>query len=95
MTEKIDYLVNTLMVKKFVMYIHPFVDAYIKKGLISIYGRWRRRFGRSFKVLPDESLAYLEYKVFDTDHKEIDLKEESDINSSHSKSRTRASNRDK
>lgn len=93
--EKIDYLVNTLMVKKFVMYIHPFVDAYIKKGLISIYGRWRRRFGRSFKVLPDESLAYLEYKVFDTDHKEIDLKEESDINSSHSKSRTRASNRDK
>ncbi|MDE5957219.1 MAG: ribonuclease E/G, partial [Muribaculaceae bacterium] len=93
--EKIDYLVNTLMVKKFVMYVHPFVDAYVKKGLISLYGKWRRRFGRGFKVLPDESLAYLEYRVFDTDHKEIDLKEESDMNSSHSKSRTRAANRDK
>ena len=92
--EKIDYLINTLEVKKFTMFVHPFVDAYIKKGMFSLYGKWRRRFGRGFKVLPDESLAYLQYKVLDSDNKEIDLKEESDINSSHSKSRTRAANRD-
>lgn len=92
--EKLDYLVNTLDVKKFTMYVHPFVDAYIKKGVFSIYGKWRRKFGRGMKLLADESLAYLEYKILDADKKEIDLKEESDINSSHSKSRTR-SNRDK
>ena len=93
--EKIDYLINTLEVKKFTMYVHPFVDAYIKKGLLSLYGKWRRRFGRGFKVLADESLAYLQYRVIDSDNKEIDLKEESDMNSSHSKNQDRASKGDK
>lgn len=92
--EKLEYLVNTLGVKKFVMYIHPFVEAYVKKGMFSIYGKWRRRFGRNFKVVADESLAYLEYKVIDQFGKPVDLKEESDTNSSHSKNRTRT-NRDK
>lgn len=88
--EKIDYLVNSLNVNKFTLYTHPFVEAYVKKGMFSLYGKWRRRFGRGFKVVADESLAYLEYKVIDSEHKEIDLKEESDINSSHSKNRIRS-----
>lgn len=93
--EKLDYLVNHLQVAKFTMYIHPFVDAYIKKGIFSIYSKWRREFGRSFKIIADESLAYLEYKVKDPDNNEIDIKEESDINSNQSKSRLRAKTRDK
>ena len=76
------------------MYIHPFVDDYIKKGMISLYGKWRRRYGRSMKIVPDESLAYLQYRVVDENNKEIDLKEESDMSTSHSKSRTRLLNRD-
>lgn len=92
--EKIDYLVNHLKINDFKMYIHPFVDAYIKKGLFSLYGKWRRQFGRRFKIIPDESLAYLQYKVIDSSGKEIDLKEERDVNSSHTKSRTRTKNRD-
>ncbi len=92
--EKIEYLVEHLKVKKFNMYIHPYVEAYVKKGVFSLYGKWRRKYGRSFKVIADESLAYLQYKVVDEDGKEIDLKEESDISSSQSKSRLRAKNRD-
>lgn len=92
--EKLDYLVNSLKVNKFTMYVHPYVEAYIKKGMFSIYGKWRRKYGRGMKLLPDESLAYLEYKVIDSFKKEIDLKEESDISSSQSKNRTR-SRRDK
>ena len=88
--EKLDYLVNTLAIKKFVMYVHPYVEAYIKKGGFSLYGKWRRRFGRGMKLLADESLAYLQYRVVDADNKEIDLKEESDMNSSHSKNQGRA-----
>ena len=93
--EKLDYLVNTLKVKKFTMYIHPFVDAFIKKGFISMYSRWRRKYGRGFKILPDQALAYLQYKVIDHDGKEIDLKEESDFNSNQTKSHSRHKNRDK
>ena len=91
--EKLDYLVNTLKVKKFTMYIHPYVDAYVKKGFISVYSKWRRKYGRSFKVLPDQSLAYLQYKVLDTEGREIDLKEESDFNSNQSKSHARQKDR--
>ena len=92
--EKLDYLVNDLEVKTFTMYVHPFVEAYIKKGIFSLYGRWRREFGRGVKIVADESLAYLEYKVKDKNRQEIDLKEESDIQSNHSKSRMRAKARD-
>lgn len=72
--EKLEYLVEKLKKKDFIMYVHPFVDAYIKKGLFNtIYGSWRRKLGRCFKVLPDESLAYLQYRVLDKDRTEIVL----------------------
>ncbi len=93
--EKLDYLVNELKVKSFTMYVHPFVDAYLKKGMFSLQGKWRREFGRSFKVIADESLAYLEYRVRDKEGNEIDLKEESDISSSETKSRMKTKHRSK
>ncbi len=92
--EKLDYLVNSLKIDRFIMYVHPFVDAYIKKGIFSLYGSWRREFGRKFKIVADESLAYLEYKVKDKLNREIDVKEEVDINSNQSKAHLRAKKRD-
>lgn len=92
--EKLGFLVNDLDVKKFIMYVHPFVEAYVKKGVFSLYGKWRREFGRGCRIVADESLAYLQYRAVNEKGEEIDLKEESDLNSSHSKSQTR-SKRDK
>lgn len=66
------------------VYVHPFVDAYLKKGLISLYRRWRMELGARFKVMADESLAYLQYKVLDAQRNEIDLKEEKDMDKSSS-----------
>ena len=83
--EKIDYIVNVLELRNFIMYVHPFVDAYIKKGIFtSLYGKWRRQFGRCFKIMPDQSLAYLEYKVLDDKRNELCLHEEKDSGSSSS-----------
>ncbi|MDE6191665.1 MAG: Rne/Rng family ribonuclease [Muribaculum sp.] len=92
--EKLDYLINNLKVTGFVMYVHPFVDAYLKKGLLSLYRKWRVEFGSKFKIVPDQSLAYLQYKVVDSDKNEIDLAEEKDLESSSSKSKSKAKNRD-
>ncbi|MBQ9218807.1 MAG: Rne/Rng family ribonuclease [Muribaculaceae bacterium] len=92
--DKIDYLVNSLKVSNFIMYVHPFVDAYLKKGLISEYWRWRREFGRKFRILPDQSLTYLEYRIIDKDRNEIDLKEEKDTSSSTSKKERRRKQKD-
>lgn len=91
--EKIEYLLNDLKVRDFIMYVHPFVDAYLKKGLLSLYRRWRMEKGRHFRILPDQSLAYLQYKVIDKDRNEIDLKEEKDLESSSSKNKNKAKNR--
>ncbi len=91
--EKLEYLINDLKIKNFVMYVHPFVDAYLKKGLISTYRRWRMALGGSWRIVADQSLAYLQYRVIDKNRVEIDLKEEKDLESSASKSKNKAKNR--
>lgn len=92
--EKLEYLTGDLGYRKFILYVHPFVDSFIKKGLFrSLYRKWKRELKGNFKILPDESLAYLEYKIIDKDRNEIDLKEDKDTASSSTKSKTRIANR--
>ena len=93
--EKLEYLVTSLNQSGFVMYVHPYVDAYLKKGLISPYRRWLFELGHKFKIMPDQSLAYLQYRVIDRNHNEIDLKEEKDTGSSATKNKDKAKNRSK
>ena len=95
LNEKLDLLVNTMGVTDFKMYVHPFVEAYIKKGLFSLYSKWRRAYSRKFKIIADESLAYLEYKVIDASGREIDLKEEKDSGSSQTQKKRNRKNRNK
>jgi ribonuclease G len=81
--EKLEYVVNELGLKNFLMYVHPFVDAYLKKGWFSsMASKWKRRLGGKFKIIPDQSLAYLEYRVIDSEGNILDLKQEKDMNSS-------------
>ena len=79
--------------KNFIVYVHPYVDAYLKKGIISLATKWKFAIGGGFKILPDQSLAYLQYKVIDSKHNEVDIKEEKDMNSSASKSKSKAKTR--
>ncbi len=92
--EKLSYLVNDLKQKDFIMYVHPYVDAYLKKGIISLYRKWRMEFGSKFRIMSDESLAYLQYKVLDKQRNEIDLKEEKDLDkASTTKTKNKTKNR--
>lgn len=91
--EKIEYLIKDLKVKGFKMYVHPFIDAYLKKGIFSIYRRWRMKLGFRFKIIPDQSLAYLQYRVIDKKGNELDLKEEKDLESSSTKNKSKTKNR--
>ena len=92
---KLKYVLEDLKVGNVVMYVHPYVDAYIKKGLFtSIYRKWRHQLGRGFKIVADQSLAMLQYKVIDSNRNEIDLKEEKDTaSSSTDKKKNKAKNR--
>lgn len=91
--EKIEYLIKDLKVKGFKMYVHPFIDAFLKKGIFSIYCRWRMKLGLRFKIIPDQSLAYLQYRIIDKKGNEIDLKEEKDLGSSSTKNKSKTKNR--
>ena len=92
--EKLEYLIKDLNYSNFTLYVHPYVEAYIKKGLFSsLYKSWRRELGRTFKIVPDQSLTYLQYRVVDKNNNEIDIKEEKDMASSSTKSKTRLKHR--
>ncbi len=77
--DKMDYLVSKLKVKKFTLHVHPFVAAYINEGVISLKMKWKLKYGFGLRIIPDQSLAMIEYKFFDAERNEIDLKEEIEI----------------
>lgn len=76
---KIDYLVNKLKVKNFSLHIHPYVAAYINKGIFSLKYKWRMKYGSGIKIIPNQKLAFLEYTFYDQQGEEIDMKEELDV----------------
>ena len=76
---KIQYLSENLKIKKFNLRIHPYVAAYVNQGLFSLKYKWGRKFNVSYKVIPDQSLGFLQYIFIDKDGNEIDLKEEHEM----------------
>lgn len=76
---KIDNLTNNLGIRKFTLHLHPYVAAYVNKGLISLYRKWQMKYGFGIRVIPNQSLAFLEYHFIDSSGKEIDMKEETEI----------------
>ena len=77
--DKIAYLVHKLRVTQFSLHVHPFIAAYINKGIFSLKWQWRFRYAFRFKLIPNQSLAFLEYRFYDREGTEIDLKEEIEI----------------
>ena len=76
---KIDYLVNKLGIKKFALHIHPYVAAYINQGIVSLKRKWQMKYGFGIRIIPNQNLAFLEYKFYDTHGEELDMKEEFEI----------------
>jgi ribonuclease G len=67
------FLIDKIKTKKIILNVHPFIAAYLKKGLIPIYLRWNFKFRISLKVQAITSYHMLEYHFFDRDNNEIDL----------------------
>jgi len=67
------FIVDKIKTKKILLNVHPFVAAYLKKGLIPTYIRWNFKFRISLKVQAATSYHMLEYHFFDRFDNEIDL----------------------
>lgn len=73
---KIDLMVNKLNIRNFTLRIHPYVFAYVSKGIVPIKLKWKIKFGAGCHVVPSQQLGFLQYKFYDKKGGEIDLQEE-------------------
>ena len=79
LAQKVEYLVNKVGEKKFTLYVHPFVAAYLNKGLFSIKRKWQFKYGFGISVIASQELAFLEYRFYNSNGEYIDMKQETDI----------------
>ena len=76
--KKIKDVVEVLKVKKFRLHIHPYIAAFIKQGIFSLKWKWKLKYSMGIKIIPDQSLGFLEHKFFDKeDNEELDMKDDS------------------
>jgi ribonuclease G len=73
---KISQLVNKIGIKKFTLYVHPYVAAYINQGVLSLKRKWQMKYGFGVNILPSQKLAYLQYEFYDSKRQFIDMQEE-------------------
>lgn len=75
---KIESLVKRMGMKNIKLFVHPYVEAYISKGFLSLKRRWQFKYGFGLKIIPSQSLAFLQYEFYDEKGQMIDMLEESD-----------------
>lgn len=76
--EKIDFVVNVLNIKKFKLHIHPYIEAFISKGIVSQIWKWRSKYGIGCKFVASQMLGFLQFKFYDDKGNEINLKQEAE-----------------
>ncbi len=59
--------------KRLILHVHPFVAAYLSKGLFSIRCRWMWRYKVRLKVIFTLSQGLIGYKFYDKDKKPVNL----------------------
>ncbi|SDD85224.1 Rne/Rng family ribonuclease [Riemerella columbipharyngis] len=72
--ERMTEVLRTLMQKehgKLYLHVHPFVEAYLTKGLMSIQTKWYLKYKKWVTIVPRDSFKYLEYKVYNAKKEEL------------------------
>ncbi len=68
---KVRYALKELNKKKLHLKVHPYVEAYLKKGLKSPRNKWFLEYFRWVNVEANSALTYLEYHFYDESMEEI------------------------
>lgn len=69
-------MVNKIGYKKLYLHVHPYVEAYITKGFLSLKRQWQMKYGFGVRVVPSQKLAFLQYEFYDDNKNFIDMQEE-------------------
>lgn len=74
--DKIDYLTNKLKIRRLNLHIHPFIAAYINKGILSLKFRWKMKYGFGLRITPNQDIPLLTYIFYDTKGERIEMEED-------------------
>ena len=70
---KVKYILKDLNKSKLTLIVHPYLAAYLTKGMKSLQKKWFFKFFKWVKVQGNSSYSYLEYHFFDESLEEIIL----------------------
>lgn len=72
--ERMEEVIRNIIQKekgKLYLHVHPFVEAYLTKGLKSIQVKWFLKYKKWVTIIPRDSFKYLEFRLFN--HKKEEL----------------------
>lgn len=78
--EKVRALAEQLGYKRVRLHLHPFVAAYLTKGLISPRMKWQTKYRMGIQIVPNQKLSYLQYLFLDAKGNEIDMRKAKEMN---------------
>lgn len=67
------FIVDKIKTRNIILNVHPFVAAYLRKGIIPLYRKWNIKYRILLKVQAVTSYHMLEYHFYDRFDNEIDL----------------------
>ena len=77
--EKIKSVKFDHNISSFRLHVHPYVAAYINKGIYSLKWKWKLTYGMGIHIVADQSMALRQYMFKDIHGNEIDVTEEKDL----------------
>lgn len=70
--DKLEYLVKEKKVRFIELKVHPFIEAYLKKGWFSLRWKWAKKYRIRLKILGVPSYYIYEHKFFNRFNQEIE-----------------------
>jgi ribonuclease G len=71
--EKIELVKDVYKTSRFTIHLHPYVAAFINKGLPSQLLKWKMKYGWGIRILPVQDLGFLQYRFVDKNGDELNL----------------------
>lgn len=70
----VAYLSKEMNMSGIKLFVHPYMEAFIKRGIFNKQFSWWRSYGKWVKVFPNSDFGLTEYKFFDALGEQIELK---------------------
>ncbi|MBR9919772.1 MAG: Rne/Rng family ribonuclease [Bacteroidetes bacterium] len=67
----LKFLLQSHPKSKLTLKVHPFVEAYLRKGIPSIRMKWYRKYYKWIRILPEADYPLTKYRFYDANNEEI------------------------